>query len=583
MNEQWQVVWRQFKKNKIGLIALLFFLLLFLVGLYAPLLASSKPLVVWWNKRLYFPLLRYLFYRGFYSKPIDLFYNILMFTLPLFIIFYKRKWVLLGVAAFHIAFFIFVLKGGIKDPQSSFQLRHEKQALAAKHEAYREDPVLAPIDPYPTWKAELKFMTPYAKLNELLRFRQRKKQHDRFAPYRAQFLAATGQEMATLWHVERSREEEKRQLLQKTVQQTEKEYEHALERLPELIAAYRPFSHDYLIAKYEVEQAKHRLDVHSDHPHSDEYKVAQLTLERMQNNFQKAIQEAAPARTPLQEARNIVQTYRDATAQLYYLDERDEWVNEESKSLRVLIPTLVRPFHWEDDAGGAQITNKYVPWWELTRINRKDLFSSLLFGIRVSLVVGISAVAIALIIGIPLGTISGYFAGKTDLIVCRIVEIWEAMPTFFMLLLVIAITQSKSIFLVIAVLGIFGWTSFCRFIRAEVLRQRSLPYVLATKSMGYRPWKIMFSHILPNAIPPILTLLPFSLMAAITSEAGLSFLGLGEEGSSSWGVLMDEGRSVFPGESYLLWPPAILLTLLLIAIALVGDVLRDALDPKLRT
>ena len=90
----------------------------------------------------------------------------------------------------------------------------------------------------------------------------------------------------------------------------------------------------------------------------------------------------------------------------------------------------------------------------------------------------------------------------------------------------------------------------------------------------------MFVHILPNAIPPLLTLLPFAIMGAISSEAGLSFLGLGEEGSCSWGVLMDEGRTAFPGESYLLWPPVIVLTILLIAIALAGDALRDAMDPR---
>jgi peptide/nickel transport system permease protein len=99
--------------------------------------------------------------------------------------------------------------------------------------------------------------------------------------------------------------------------------------------------------------------------------------------------------------------------------------------------------------------------------------------------------------------------------------------------------------------------------------------------MGYRDNQIIFSHMLPNAIPPLLTLIPFAIMGAITSEAGLSFLGLGEEGSNSWGVLMDEGRSVFPAESYLLWPPAILLTILLVSIAIVGDAFRDSLDPKL--
>ena len=91
----------------------------------------------------------------------------------------------------------------------------------------------------------------------------------------------------------------------------------------------------------------------------------------------------------------------------------------------------------------------------------------------------------------------------------------------------------------------------------------------------------MFYHLLPNAIPPLLTLIPFAVMSAITAEAGLSFLGLGEEGSSSWGVLMEEGRAAFPAESYLLWPPAILLSLLLVTIAIVGDHLRDALDPKM--
>jgi len=242
---------------------------------------------------------------------------------------------------------------------------------------------------------------------------------------------------------------------------------------------------------------------------------------------------------------------------------------------------LLRPFHWEDDAGGEQSLNKYINWWELTRINRKDLVAALIFGIRISLVVGITAVALALAIGIPIGSYAGYYSGKVDIVVCRLLEIWEAMPTFFMLLLVVAISQSKSIFIVVAVIGIFGWTQFSRYIRGEFLKQRNFAYVEACHASGFKDSYIIYRHILPNALPPLLTLLPFAIMGAITSEAGLSFLGLGEEGSCSWGVLMDEGRNAFPGESYLLWPPAILLTALLIAIAIVGDALRDALDPKL--
>ena len=162
------------------------------------------------------------------------------------------------------------------------------------------------------------------------------------------------------------------------------------------------------------------------------------------------------------------------------------------------------------------------------------------------------------------------------------IEIWESMPTFFMLLMVVAFLHSKSIFIVIVVIGLFGWTGFSRFVRGEFLKQKQLPYVEACRAMGFSDRYIMFSHIFPNAIPPLLTLIPFAVMGAITSEAGLSFLGLGEEGSGSWGVLMDEGRTAFPSESYLLWPPAILLTIFLVAIALMGDALRDALDPKIQ-
>lgn len=527
-------------------------------------------------------MLRYLFFKGFYTKPIDLFFNLLMFSLPLFIIFWRKKWICLGIALTHLTLFLLFFNGWVKDPSSSERLRKAKSEELAQL-PFRADPVLAPITAYPSWGGELKYMTPYAQMNVLLRQKQRSKQHERFAPYRAQFLADTGSPMHTLWQVEKEREEQKRAHLKDLISSTQKAYTKAVEQLPVLITAYEPFSHNFLMVKYELDQAKQSLNVHGDHPHTAEYQKAKELLEAKEAELNAAQLAAATTRIPLLEAKQIIQTYRDAEAQLDYLDERASWLTDQMGRFKVLIPAFFRPFHWEDDAGGSQLINQYVPWNERTRINRKDLVSSLIFGIRVSLVVGISAVLISLLIGVPLGTFSGYFAGKSDLVICRIVEIWEAMPTFFMLLLIVAITQSKSIFLVIAVLGIFGWTSFCRFIRAEVLRQRSLPYVLATKSLGYRHSKIMFSHILPNAIPPILTLLPFALMAAITSEAGLSFLGLGEEGSSSWGVLMDEGRSVFPGESYLLWPPAILLTLLLISIALIGDVLRDALDPKLRS
>lgn len=566
----WQLIWNQFKKSKRGVAALCICAFFFLIGLYAPLFASSKPLLVFWNGKFYSPLLRYLFYPGFFTKPIDLFYNILMFTLPLTLLgvwLLKKKWrklfigVMIGVQCLLFGFFA---KGVIKNPGSDPILLKAKQEAIAAKQTFREDPLLTPLTPPLTWEFDLRHMTSYAKLNSLLRYKQRRRQHERLSSFAAAHLETTGREAPTLWAVEKRHDSKAKKKLAQTVQQTREGYIESLDQLPTLMDAYRPYSHAFLMAKYELE-------------HSPPEQA-----EQAQQIYQTVLKESAPVRIPLSEVRNRIEAHRKASASLAYLEAKEKWFAEENQKVHTLIPSFFRDFHWEDDAGGSQTFNTFLPWWELTRINRKDLVASLLFGIRISIVVGISAVGLALLIGIPLGMIAGYFAGKTDLMICRLVEIWEAMPTFFVLLLVVAITQSKSIFLVVAVLGLFGWTGFCRFIRAEVLKQRGLPYVMACKSIGYPHRKIMFSHILPNAIPPILTLLPFAMMAAITSEAGISFLGLGEEGSTSWGVLMDEGRSVFPGESYLLWPAAILLTLLLVSIALVGDALRDAIDPKMR-
>lgn len=551
--------------------ALFFLALFFLIGLYAPFFASSKPLVILWKKRLYFPLFRYLFFTGFYTKAIDVFFNLLMFTFPVLVVggvLCSKKWrkpFFLLIAVLQITLFGWFVKGGVKDPSNNSSLQAERKRLLDERLIYHEDPLLSPLPIQVSWYFDLDFYTPYEKLNQLLDYRQIASQHKKLLPYRELYAEKSGKEMPTLWQVYRRNLETRESELKKELSESEEGYKEARDKLPELMQAYQLFSHSFIMAKYAFEHAAAE----------PEKKLAELHLE-------KIIGEAIPYRLPLINARHTVLKHQKLLAELSYLHDQQEWLEKESGQLKVLIPPFLRAFHWEEDAGGAQEANQHVPWWELTRINRKDLFASLLFGIRVSLVVGTLSILLALLIGIPFGMAAGYFAGKTDLLICRIIEMWEAMPTFFMLLLIVAITQSKSIFLVITVLGLFGWTGIARFIRSEVLRQRKLPYIDACRALGFTHTRIMFSHLLPNSIPPILTLLPFSMMTAITSEAGLSFLGLGEEGSASWGVLMDEGRSVFPAESYLLWPPAILLTLLLIAIALVGDKLRDAIDPKMR-
>ncbi len=463
-----------------------------LVAIYAPFLASSKPLFVNYDGTWYFPLFRYLLYSGFYTKRLDIFFNLLIFTFPLFLISFlflsekMRKMAICGLCIIQAALFLYFAFFEEKDPASDPALTKQAVTLLLK-------------TGFLDWNTQLKYMSPYAKLNLLLQHQQRQEQQERLQPYQQAYEEATGKPMPTLWQIDKNHEAERIKALHTALDQSD--------------------------------------------PHSKEYQHAQRDLQ--------------------------------------YIEDRNRWIEQQAEKIHFEVNPLISDFHWEDDAGGSQSLNQYVSWWELTRTNRKDLLAALIFGVRISVVVGLMSVGLSLFIGIPIGAFAGYYGGTSDIVVSRLLEIWESMPIFFMLLLVVAITQSKSIFIVIAVIGIFGWTGFSRYIRGEFFKQRNLSYVEACHSLGFKDGYIMFSHILPNAIPPLLTLLPFAVMGAITSEAGLSFLGLGEEGSCSWGVLMDEGRSAFPGESYLLWPPAILLTILLVSIALVGDALRDALDPKM--
>lgn len=463
------------KRYPLGTIGAILVILFILMGVYAPLLASSKPLAIEYDQQVYFPLWRYLFFQGFFTKPLDIFFNLMMFTLPLALIFWKKPKMLTLIGVIQCTVFLWLVFFGFKDPASDRALTQEKQ---------KQKQI--------SFASELSYMNDYARLNEVVRYILRRDQDQRL-----------------------------KELLKR-------------ENVPSLFA--------------------------KEQEHQNE-KIQRITAYLEQTN----------PKNP---------EYQKQLEDLQFIKDKNQWLQDQSKNVSWMIMPLIRPFHWEDDAGGEQALNQYLPWWDLTRINRKDLVAALIFGVRISLVVGFLAVGLSLVLGIPIGAYAGYYGGVFDMIVSRMIEIWESMPVFFMLLLVIAMMQSKSIFIVITVIGLFGWTGFSRYIRGEFFKQKNLGYVESCKSIGYPDSRIIFRHILPNAIPPLLTLLPFAIMGAITAEAGLSFLGLGEEGSCSWGVLMDEGRSAFPGEAYLLWPPAIFLTVLLIAIALIGDALRDYLDPK---
>ncbi len=530
-----QTIWKNFVNRPLGLIGLIFLAFFAFIALYAPFFASSKPLFVMWDNQIYFPLLRYLFSSAFFTKKIDIFFNLLGAFLPFFIATYWLKpkikiamQVSLGVifAALFIGFGFFI----VLDPANSIHLNQQKEALILQLNNRFDDESHSRVPlTLPSWDIDLEYMNSYAKLNLVLASYNKRFTHEQIV----KTLHNTKEIPYTLYSQEMAREKAEIARLNKNISDKQEQYQEALAKENSIKEELAKGSSNTLALK----QKSMLLEVENE------------GFEEQQNR-------------------------------LKYLLDKHAWIQRQESLIRALVMPIFCNHHWEDDVGGEQALNIKLPFTHDTRINRKDLLSALIFGCRISLFVGFGATLLALGIGLPLGLISGYYGSKLDIILCRFVEVWEAMPVFFMLLLVVSILQTKSIFVVIAVISIFSWMGSFRFVRAETFRQREMLYVDASKAIGFPDSFILLRHILPNSILAVLALLPFDIMAAVTREAGLAFLGLGEEQSCSWGVLMDEGRTAFPAEADLLWPPAIVLTVLLVAIAFVGQALHGAMDPK---
>jgi len=210
-----------------------------------------------------------------------------------------------------------------------------------------------------------------------------------------------------------------------------------------------------------------------------------------------------------------------------------------------------------------------------------DVFAHLVHGTRLALLVGFVSMGIAAAIGITLGALAGYFGGVADIFLSRLIEIVMCIPTLILILALIAVLEHPTVWHTMVVLGLVGWTGIARLTRAEFLKLKSLDYVAAARAMGASHARIIFRHILPNALAPVLVPITFGIASAILVENALRFLGLGDLSGSSWGNILNEGRQnlklwwliVFPGA-------AIFLTVM--AYNLIGEGLQEATDPRLR-
>jgi peptide/nickel transport system permease protein len=212
----------------------------------------------------------------------------------------------------------------------------------------------------------------------------------------------------------------------------------------------------------------------------------------------------------------------------------------------------------------------------------RDVLSRMLFGARVSLAVGFVSVGIATAIGILLGAAAGYHGGWVDGSIMRLVDLMLVFPRFFLLLAVLAFL-TPSIWTIMAVIGLTGWMGVARLVRAEFLTLKEREFVLWSQSIGASAVRIIWRHILPNAMGPILVAMTLGIPAAILTESGLSFLGLGVRPPyATWGNILNEGRDAIELAWWQSLYPGLAILITVLSYNLLGEGIRDALDPRLR-
>jgi oligopeptide transport system permease protein len=218
-----------------------------------------------------------------------------------------------------------------------------------------------------------------------------------------------------------------------------------------------------------------------------------------------------------------------------------------------------------------------------TDVLGRDLMVRLMNGGRVSLAVGVISTSVSLVIGVTYGALSGYAGGRVDEAMMRLVDILFSLPYMLLVIVLMAISQSKSILLLFAALGAVSWLTMARIVRGQVLSLKHREFIEAARASGTRPVSIVFKHLIPNTLGPVVVYSTLTIPAVMLEESFLSFIGLGiQEPLASWGTLVNEGANsmvVFP---WMIIFPGVLMALTLFSLNFLGDGLRDALDPQLR-
>jgi peptide/nickel transport system permease protein len=276
--------------------------------------------------------------------------------------------------------------------------------------------------------------------------------------------------------------------------------------------------------------------------------------------------------------------------------EGDELVLDRAEDFatkRVKIKDLGEPKRgWTRDSDRVktvQLGDAVVPYREEyhllgTDVGGRDLLTRIVYGSRISLTIGLLAMVLAVGLGILFGAVAGYFGGLADGLIMRFVDILMAFPRLLLLIMIITVYEQAGIFVVVMVLGLTGWMGVARLVRAEFLRLKTLDYASAARALGLSRARIMFRHLLPNAMAPVIVSATLRVGETILVEAALSFLGLGvRPPTPTWGNIVGEGRAEIHDAWWIATLPGLAIVLTVVCFNLVGDALRDALDPRQRT
>ncbi|MFQ5538684.1 MAG: ABC transporter permease [Gemmatimonadota bacterium] len=249
------------------------------------------------------------------------------------------------------------------------------------------------------------------------------------------------------------------------------------------------------------------------------------------------------------------------------------------------ITPLIAPY--DPTALGADLAGRFAPPSAAHLLGTdqldRDVLSRILYGARISLSIGFVAVGIAVTIGTLVGAVAGYAGGVVDRMLMRFVDMVMAFPRLILLIAIVALVE-PSIFLIVAVLGLTLWPTTARIVRGEILKLREAEFVLAARALGFSTPRIIFRHLVPNALAPVIVTATLGIGNTIVLEAGLSFLGLGvQPPTPSWGSMVADGRAHLLDAWWISTFPGLAIVFTVLAFNLVGDGLRDALDPRIRT